>query len=875
MTESVRRIVTVIAAACLSLGVRTVHAQELVLRGRVVLDESSSPVAGVVVSVRADGDENVLAYAMTDDGGRFSLTIPGDGKDLLLTASSMMTETVSMPVPTGEEEIRISVKEKKMTIREAKVYAPKVRMQGDTLNYNVSGYLKADDRSIGEVLRRLPGIKVTSDGEIFYQNLPINKFYVEGLDLLQGRYGLAMKNIDPAQVATVQILENHQPIRVLEGMEVPPQAAINLKLKRSALGAFFLTAQAGLGLSPLLYSNELLGMRFTRNRQSLLLYKNDNTGRDIASEMTSFYGTSSSPLLTVFSPEVLTPPAIDRQHYLFNDAHLVSLNDLRLLKKGFTLTGNAHFLTDRQQKNGFYRQTIHDPESGDLVVAEDISSGLLKRELSGTVTLEKNDKDCYLTNRTDANIAWNQQDCSVASDSPLSQKAKLPSFAIENKFAYKTAKDRWSSHFLYSCQDNALAVSPVMLPDLASLNGSAVQQVKYGQLEADVGYYRSVRLARYLYLDINLRPFLKDRHFVSGFLSGEDRIKVMADSLTNELARTELGTDIEGCVSFRKRSLTARLSAAGQYLYLARNNHISAEKTGRHLFLLSPRGYVEYTKRNLTYRLDASWQQNVSDIRNDLSGYLMSSYRSFSRADGTLSRSGRFSTDMTIHYKDIGNTFFSLLMAGYSLTRRNTLRSLSYDGVLCRTTETAFDNLSDNWWIGLELGKDIRVLSGTVKLDSRFSRSRSETLYQGRVVDCSMDAMEIVPSWYMLLGTAASLSYEANYHVGRSIIDGRKSRFLHDLRQSAEISVSPFKNMSVKIAADHFYNSGLASDPSRWFVKTGLSYKYKKTEWMLDWSNIFNAKEMVTYYYDDISSYCSRYKLRPAEILLRVKINIL
>lgn len=875
MSKLICRIILFSITVVLPISLPTAHAQERVLKGRVVFEGSSLPVIGVVVSLQVEDDEKVLAYGMTDESGRFSLPIAEKEKNLVLTASSMMTETISIPLSIIEDEICIAVKEKKLTIREAKIQAPKVKMQGDTLSYNVSSYLKTDDRNIGEVLQRLPGIKVTSDGEIFYQNLQINKFYVEGLDLLQGKYGLATKNIDPNMVTTIQVLENHQPIRVLEGMEIPQQAAINIKLKRSALGAFFLTAQAGLGLSPLLFSNELLGMRFTNSQQNLLLYKNDNTGRDIASEMTSFYGTSSSPLLVIFSPEVLSSPSIDKQHFLFNNAHLVSLNDLRLLKKGFTLTSNVHFLIDQQQKNGYYQQTIYDPEDGSIIVTEDLSSKLLKRELAGTMTVEKNKEDCYLNNRTDANIAWNQQDCTIASDIPLSQKAELPSFIIENQFAYKTAKDRWSSHVLYSWQENALAVSPMMLRDLKVLGDFASQQVKYGRLETDTRYYRNVRMSQRLSLDINLRPFLKDKHFVSGFLSGEDRFPVMSDSLTNELVRTELGADIGGVIRYQKRSFTAQLKASGQYLYIVRDNHVSSKELKQHLFLLNPGGYIEYKKRNLIFRFDASYRQDVSDIRNDLSGYLMSSYRSFSRSDGTLSRYGRFSTDIGIHYRDINSSLFSSLITGYSLTHMNTLRSLSYDGILCQMTQTKYDNMSDNWWINLEFGKDIRSLSSTLKLDSRFSHSKSLTLYQGRIVDYIMSTLEIIPSWYTLIGTLASISYEADYHLGKSIIDEKENSFLHNLRQSLEVSVTPLKNANIKIACNHFYNSSLPSERSRWFMKMSLSYKYKKVEWMLDWSNIINTKEMVTYYYDDISSYCSRYTLRPMEVLIRVKFSII
>lgn len=870
-----KRIFLICALIVLSQNVFTIRAQSFTLNGCVLSEETSAPVAGLVVSIQSEKEEKVLVYGTTDESGRFSLSIPDGEGNLRLTVSSMMTETVSIPVEFGTGDVRITVKEKRMILRESKVQAPKVDVQGDTINYNVSSYLKADDRNIGEVLKRLPGITVTSEGEIFYQNLQISRFYVEGMDLLQGRYGLATNNIDPDAVSTIQVLENHQPIKVLKGMEIPQQAAINLKLKKSAIGAFFLTAQLGVGVSPFLYSNELLGMRFTQRRQNLLMYKNDNTGRDITSEMTSFYGTSSSPLLKLFSLEMLNPPSIDKQHYLYNDSHIISLNDLSVLNKGFSITSNVHFMMDRNQKNGLYRQTIHDPNSGNILIAEDVSSHLLNRELSGTVTLEKNANDCYLNNRTDVNIAWNQQDCTVASDNSMSQTAELPSFSIENKFTYNTTKGRWTSHIQYSLQDNALKVTPVLLEDLRNIDDTAIQNVRYGQFEADLRYYRNIRLSRYLSLELNVRPYLRQKNFVSSFLLPEEDSPILADSLRNNVARTESGTDVSGGLRYKKRSFNAFFNASAQYLFIANDNRIVTQKKNRHLCLLSPGGYIEYKRRSLTYRMNASYSQRVSDIQNDLTGYMMSSYRSFSRTDGVLPRSGQFNTDAGIHYKSIQSSLFSSFMAGYSLAHKNTIRSLTYDGILCQATEIDFANKYYNWWLDVEVGTDIRPLSSTLKMDARLSRTKSMTLVHGNIVDCLIDALQVSSAWYTLIGSYASISYEADYSFGGSVIDDKRTKMIHDLSQSAEVSLSLLKNATLKVSCNHYYNSGIQTDSSRWFAKIGVAYKHKKTEWLLDWSNILNTKDMVTYSYDDIYSFYSQYKLRPMELLLRVKINIL
>lgn len=118
-----------------------------------------------------------------------------------------------------------------MTIKEIIVKAPKVRVQGDTITYDVRLFSKEGDRSIGDVLRRMPGIKTNENGQVSYNGTPINRFYIENSDMLEGQYGLATNNISNKEVGSVEILQNHQPVKALEGIAFSEQAAINLKLK--------------------------------------------------------------------------------------------------------------------------------------------------------------------------------------------------------------------------------------------------------------------------------------------------------------------------------------------------------------------------------------------------------------------------------------------------------------------------------------------------------------------------------------------------------------------------------------------------------------------------------------------------------------------
>ena len=98
--------------------------------------------------------------------------------------------------------------------RNVTVKASKVREHGDTLTYNVATFADQNDRNIGDVLARIPGFEVNKqNGQIKYEGKPISKFYIEGLDMLGDKYGIATNSLPQVDVGSVQVMRNHQPIR--------------------------------------------------------------------------------------------------------------------------------------------------------------------------------------------------------------------------------------------------------------------------------------------------------------------------------------------------------------------------------------------------------------------------------------------------------------------------------------------------------------------------------------------------------------------------------------------------------------------------------------------------------------------------------------
>ena len=272
------------------------------LSGRVVDADTDEPVVGCIVKSKG-------AFTSTDKEGCFVIN-PKEGADSV-SFRFMGYESASLPITADFSCVRL--RPKATQLNDVIVEAPDIYAKGDTLVFNVAKYANAKDNAIIDVIKRLPGIKVEEDGTIKYQGKPINKFYLDGNDFIGGQYGLATNNISHKDVASVEVMENHQPVKALEGIEFPEEAGINLKLKEDARSRWVGVAQAAAGVQPLLYNGSLYTMRIGPKTQNIITLKADNTGWNPANEIQEhdFDDMFSSDYISNLWPEYISADIVN------------------------------------------------------------------------------------------------------------------------------------------------------------------------------------------------------------------------------------------------------------------------------------------------------------------------------------------------------------------------------------------------------------------------------------------------------------------------------------------------------------------------------------------------------------------------------------
>ena len=428
-----------VAVLCNTL---SVLAQSHSIKGTVMDDKTNEPVPRVNVIVRQSTDNSIVTYTTTADNGTFSLQISCDNLadyTLQVTCLGYEQQTIALT----DTSYSIKLKEKAFVLEGVSVKADKIRQNNDTTSYFVAGFATTKDRTIGDVLTNMPGINVAENGKISYNGNPVNKFYIEGIDLFDGKYSLATNNISYENIARVEVLENHQAIKALQGTGIDTGTAINLKLKDGAKSAWNgnLLGKGGLAPNGGLWEAELFAARFSSKSQSATTLKSNNSGKNISDEGNSltiddllymYPGSDISGNLTS-APSISTNLNKDRTR--FNRTHMFSNSSMWKLSESAQIRSQIIYTDDKNTYDQSIESSYYLLDSL-LVKGTKETSSVKDKGLQASVTATIDKETYFLSDELSFKSNWRTFTSDICGDFNYHSMADINTYNVENKLKY-------------------------------------------------------------------------------------------------------------------------------------------------------------------------------------------------------------------------------------------------------------------------------------------------------------------------------------------------------------------------------------------------------------------------------------------------------
>lgn len=268
-----------------------------------VLDEENKPLEFVSVALLQPKDSLLVKYTSTGIDGKFLL--PNIKAGTYLFQIYLMTyQAEQQTLTVGEEDIQlktVSLKREVNQLDEVLISAIiPIKIKQDTTAFNTKAFKVRQDDNVEDLIKKLPGIEINTDGSVEAQGEAVTKILVDGKEFFSNDMTIALKNLNADAIKSVQIIDEESDETRTTGVKDGEKTRIlNLVLKEGKKTGYFGKLAGGLGTNDRYTTNADINM-FSKNTQLAVfggLNNINNTGATVFRRDGS-RGSSNSGLLT-------------------------------------------------------------------------------------------------------------------------------------------------------------------------------------------------------------------------------------------------------------------------------------------------------------------------------------------------------------------------------------------------------------------------------------------------------------------------------------------------------------------------------------------------------------------------------------------------
>lgn len=852
-----------------------------------ITDENNKILQGANIIVTETDKDVILTYSISNNKGVYSLNYNSKLDSLKVSVSYIGYVKQSKTISNKNQILNFKLLESSEKLKEVIIKSTPITKKGDTINYSVNAFKEHKDRVIADVLAKMPGIEVQNNGKILYQGKPIQKYYIEGLDLLEGKYNLANNNLPANSVSKVQILENHQPIKLLDSIVFSDKASLNIKLKNNITTTGTAKLGTGIGSFTPLWNVNITPMLFSKKQQMISSYKTNNVGYDISNEIKTL---TIEDLLEQFESNnqkkdwvnilQLSPPPFSKKYWLNNNAHLLTTNYLIRLKKDLDLKINASYINDYQKQNGYTKTTFLTPNNT-INITENTQNDLFFNSLQSKFIVTKNVNKEYLKNTFEIQKYWDSQNGEIIlNDKKISQKTKIPHTSFSNKlklikpFGKKLITIK--SVVSYSKSAQNLEVTPNKFKNLIKTNFNTLKQnIEHSNFYTNNHLSFTKGIKNFTFtpkIGFNIQNQKLNSH-----ISTTENV-LNNDDFQNNLTFNKSSFYTTLNTIYRNNSWVINFDIPLKYQSFKRvDNHLNKNETFNH-FNFQP-------KLSIKKDLNAFWKTTFSaSLKNTFGninqlyyGYILNNYRNIQKYNTPISKVLGKNIAFRISYRNPIKALFINGFYSYSKSHHNLLfgNTIDENGV---TSFGLFEknNISNTHNINLRGSKYFSKLKSTLTLTSNISFSNKEQLLNKKYIDVKTKNIQFGGKLDTELSDWISIQYKNRFFIANTNFNNQHS-FDNIVTQEHLLGFNlyPYTNQYFNINAEYYKNNLSNSHQKNYFLNLKYRYTLKKYNMDLEFicNNLFNTKHFTKVFIDDFSYSQSTYALRQRQFLVNLKFS--
>ncbi|MDX1718520.1 MAG: TonB-dependent receptor [Salegentibacter mishustinae] len=862
-----------------------------------VKDSASNERIFANIIIKSVANNAIISYTSTSPTGEFAVEIPKTGEFKLLCSTLAYKDKVlnidSKNLESNDFEISLSPKF--IELNEVRIEKKILqRIKSDTIIFDAQSFSHGNEEVVEDLLKKIPGITIDSEGTIKVGNKEVEKVMVEGDDFFDRGYKLLTKNMPSNPIKKVEVLKNYSNNHLLKGVEESDKVALNLTLDEDAKRLWFGNIEGGYGLfSKNRYSVRGNLMNFGKKNKYYFLTNLNNTGYDATGDInqlvrpyrTNEAGSIGDDQQIDFSISLNEKiPDFKSDRINFNNTELLSFNAIFNPTNKLKIKTLGFFNWD---ENLFFKNTIQNYQVNQTSFTNNEDYNLKKIKYSGFGKIQLR-YDISKTSSIEGTSKYNSGYINSSSDllfnnvstrQVLDTRNKL----IDQKISYtnKFRKKKvfiLTGRFINEESPKTYRLNRFFFQDLFANNNreqsSNIEQsiqnlMQYAGVEA---HYLDRKKNRNL-LEIKIGNQFRQDNLNSYFHLNNANENTIQKPLDFQNRTNYINNNLY-LKSKYKLEVSNKFAINGnlhfQYLYnqLEYNEFFESEN----LFFLNPSLGFEW-EINEGSRVKSTYTYNTtnSTIGDVYNGFILTDFRSFEKGTGDLNQldestwvlnyelgkwSDRFFANTFFIYTK-NNDFFSsnsVLTENYSLSEKVLFRDREYFSV------------------NSNIDRYFKIIRSNLKLSLTFAKSNYKNKVNGLLRE--IDSKNYSYGFELRSGFTGFF----NYHFG--------SKWTGNTITTKEFNNSFINNVTFvdlmffinnifnfQFKGERYYFGNFSSKNSYLFLDVDASYSIKpnKITLTLEARNLFDTQTFQNFVVSDVGTSTTTYRLLPRFALLKLK----
>ena len=132
----------------------------------IINDADGKPLASASVTIEEPGKNAILAYGISNAKGEYKVTFTSAESNLDLKIKAFNQKPVTKSIKNDDQKMNFSMDSQATEIQEVRLKTKLITKRGDTISYDLKSFENKNDRTLADVLKKIPGIEVGKDGAV-------------------------------------------------------------------------------------------------------------------------------------------------------------------------------------------------------------------------------------------------------------------------------------------------------------------------------------------------------------------------------------------------------------------------------------------------------------------------------------------------------------------------------------------------------------------------------------------------------------------------------------------------------------------------------------------------------------------------------------